>query len=468
MILSILCLGLLQQVAVVARLAVDCDLSPDSNEPQAVHLAFAGNPSSSIAVSFLTCGSGGVPQAQILDESGNVAQTFSGTTSKYYKRHHHDIILSSLSPGSSYKYKVGLAGESSSPTFSFRTAPQSQVDEQMQTFTAAVIGDMGVNNSAATVSRLTERASHLNFTIHLGDVGYADDYHLPLHIEPSSGRSYESVYDLFQHSIEPIASAMPYMVMVGNHDVSCAVTGDLGCPKEQRNFSAYRYRFRMPSMESGASRSLHHNMWYSWQVGGVHFVSLSSESDFPGAPTTPHTFLGGGAGGGFGDQLGWLRRDLAAARANPSVQWIVAMGHRPWYASKSSDWPLWAPHYVQKAFEPLLYEFGVDIYLCAHKHYYERAQAAFQGKPDETRGIVQIVNGAAGNNEGIDKGKGAGSGLIVAANYESQGFGELSVLNSTAMRWRYYQSSDGSVSDELILFARDRHVWEESQTSTYV
>lgn len=439
---------------------VDCDHDTQSTSPQGVHLAYAGSAGHSISISFFTCGTGGTPYVQLLDEPSRPSQTFNGTTSRYYMRQHHDIVASGLEPGLRYRYIVGLVGGSKRGPFTFHTA---SVDE---TFTAVVIGDMGVNNSEATISRLTERASSYNVTIHLGDVGYADDYAVPLHIEKSSGRSYEAVYDLFQRSVEPIASVAPYMVMPGNHDLSCCATGDWGCPKEQRNFSAFRYRFRMPSAESGAHPSSHFNMWYSFQVGSVHFVSVSSETDFPNAPTTPHTRLGGGAGGGFGDQLAWLRRDLSAAQSNPSVKFIVAMGHRPWYSSMPLDWPPLAPRHVQHAFEPLLYEFGVDMWLCGHKHFYERAKAAYAGKVDEARGIVQIVNGAAGNNEGVERG--FGGGLIVASNYATTGYGELSVLNATSLRWRYLLSSDGSVSDELILHARDRRLWRDTASSAYV
>ena len=245
---------------------------------------------------------------------------------------------------------------------------------------------------------------------------------LPLPIEPSSGSSYEAVYDLYQNAIQPFAAAAPYMVAPGNHDVTCHAIGDIGCPQGQRNFSAYRYRFRMPSVESGAvvpplpssmppvanvvlgeagvladsgrenlnlrseggrgrsssSRqgnhragpgnhgvvspavNAHHNMWYSWNVGAVHFVSLSSETDFTGSPTTPHTILGGGAGGGFGDQIAWLEGDLAKAKADPDVSWIVAIGHRTWYSTITIDWPLLSQKHVQKAFEPILHKYGYE------------------------------------------------------------------------------------------------------------
>lgn len=272
------------------------------------------------------------------------------------------MLLTGLQPGTMYTYVVGFTGTEGGGNpqkFSFRTAPSAAAGQGgIGGFTAVVLGDMGVNNSAATLAAVQARIHSYNFTIHVGDISYADDSHLPLNIEPSSGRSYEAVYDLYQRMTEPLASTIPYMVAPGNHDVTCHVTGDEGCPVQQRNFSAYRYRYRMPASEAGvtsawtgdprdskpqghASQALraesainsHHNMWYSWRAGAVHFVSLDTESDFPHAPSTPHTVVGGGAAGGFGDQLGWLRSDLAAARSDPTVTWIVAFGHRPWYAT---------------------------------------------------------------------------------------------------------------------------------------
>lgn len=435
-------------VEVTGRM-VDCDVDPASTEPQGVHLAYAGDASSSMAVSFFTCGKGDTPFLQLLGGKSEVAQTVHGSSSSYYDRAQHLVMVAGLTPGTTYSYVVGLEHGSKSSTFAFSTSARGASQ-----FSAAVIGDMGVNNSAATIAALTKRTRDINFTIHVGDVAYADDCNVPLHIERSAGRGYEAVYDLYQNSIEPFAAAAPYMVMPGNHDVSCHILSDIGCPKELRNFSALNHRFRMPSVESGASTLSHHNMWYSWRVGNVHFVSLSTETDFPGSPTTPHTFVGGGAGGGFGDQLGWLRADLTAARADPLVSWIVAMGHRPWYGTSKMDWPVRAQKKVQASFEPLLREFGVDIWLCGHKHYYERMVGAYRGEANDD-GPVMIINGAAGSNEGIDSSSGVG-GLVAAVGYKEPGYGELSQVNETALRWRFFFSASGSMVDEFVLHPKRR------------
>jgi hypothetical protein len=337
----------------------DCDLVPNSTTPQGLHLAFAGSSSTSIAISFFTCAaaSAGPPFVLLSPEGSLVPTRHNGTSSRVHLRFHHDIVITGLQPGTRYTYRAGVgSGGFTSRAYNFSTAATST-----SSFVAAVIGDMGVNGSAATVSRLS--AASFDAVLHVGDVSYADDANLHI-IEPSSGRGYEAVYDMFQRLMEPITSRAAYMVTPGNHDVTCKSYTNMGCPHGERNFSAFRYRFRMPSAESGASDVEHFNMWYSYRLGGVHFASVSTESDFPHAPTSPHTFIGGGAGGGFGDQIGWLNADLARARADPDVKWIVVVGHRPWYASKSNDWPLRAPEHIQAAFEGLLKQYSVDLYLC--------------------------------------------------------------------------------------------------------
>ena len=144
-------------------------------------------------------------------------------------------------------------------------------------------------------------------------------------------------------------------------------------------------------------------------------------------------------------------RHPAQAKADPAVRFIVAVGHRPWYSSVTIDWPLGAPKRVQAAFEPLLHAAGVDLWLCGHKHFYERTVPAFAGRPT-ANGTVHVVNGAAGNNEGLQPGHAPGkSKLIVASDYTTTGYGELSLLNATALRWRYLRSADGATMDEFVL-----------------
>ena len=454
------CLVLLvSTVAAAPIVSSSCQASPGDTMPRGLHLAFSGaNPGNEMVVSWFSCGlpPTAVPMVEVFaTEHASNGTLHTGKSHRSYKRWQHNVVVSGLTPGTRYFYIAHL-GSSASKRFNFQTVANAPLSFPTNPFTALVVGDLGVNNSEHTRARMAERVGLFNCTIHVGDISYADDSHVAP-IEPSSGSSYEAVYDLFQTEMETVAAFAPYMVSPGNHDVSCSALGDFGCPKALRNFSAFRSRFFMPSIRSGAvdqsGRSVQ-NMWYSFNIAGIHFASISTESDFSHSPTSPHTIIGGGAGGGFGNQLAWLRKDLATARQDPNIKFVVVYGHRPWYSSVKSDWPLHAEEHVQAAFEPIFYEYRVDLYICGHKHFYERTASASNGKENNVNGTVQIINGAAGNNEGVERGHGP-KGLVVAANYADEGFGSLQLVNNgTVLRWQYHLATNGSAVDQVDLTTR--------------
>ncbi|KAL4106881.1 hypothetical protein PRIC1_004920 [Phytophthora ramorum] len=77
------------------------------------------------------------------------------------------------------------------------------------------------------------------------------------------------------------------------------------------------------------------NMWYSLNHGTIHFTSLSSETDYPNAPTNEYTLTN--KIGKFGDQLGWIEADLKKADAKgANVPWIFVGRHRPIYSDLDS------------------------------------------------------------------------------------------------------------------------------------
>ena len=131
------------------------------------------------------------------------------------------------------------------------------------------------------------------------------------------------------------------------------------------------------------------NMWYSVRRGGVHFVSINTETDFPGAEETDtgdghFPFLPAGHFGAPGEYLKWLEADLAQASADPSVRWIIASGHRP-----IEDLPA-----DQQAVISALFKGKVAFYFCGHGHTYIRYPSEAFGD-----GAVHIMPGAAGSDE---------------------------------------------------------------------
>lgn len=157
----------------------------------------------------------------------------------------------------------------------------------------------------------------------------------------------------------------------------------------------------MPTDEAGAVE----NMWYSFENGPVHFVSLLTEVDLGANLTGPiekakHASHGPVVNGPFGapnQQIDWLKRDLASIDRK-KTPWVVAAMHRPYYTSVQipDDYPVW-----QQAFEDILYEHDVDMVLHGHVHTEEIFAPMYNGTIDPNglsnpRAPLYIVQGAAG------------------------------------------------------------------------
>jgi acid phosphatase type 7 len=114
--------------------------------------------------------------------------------------------------------------------------------------------------------------------------------------------------------------------------------------------------------------------YYSYDVGGWHFVVLNSNCDQVGC-------------GWLSRQGSWLRADLA----NHPASCTAAAFHHPLYTSSTADTSTVRP------FWDMLYNAGVDVILSGHAHYYERfAPQRPNGTPDGTYGIREFVVGTGG------------------------------------------------------------------------
>ena len=161
-------------------------------------------------------------------------------------------------------------------------------------------------------------------------------------------------------AIEPVASRVPYMTCPGNHE-------------SRHNFSQYRARFAMPQSQD------YESLWWSIDVGPVHFVSYSTEAYFDEDGKAMNATLA--------RQYTWLESDLAMANANRAERpWIVLQGHRPHYCSDAispeqgcdgeaeiarhgTPTPSGGAYF---AVEPLLHRYGVDLAVFGHVHDYTR------------------------------------------------------------------------------------------------
>ncbi|CAN8104726.1 unnamed protein product [Discula destructiva] len=468
----------------------------------------------------------------------------------------HNIQIEELTPGRTYYYQIAASnGTTKSDVLSFKTASPAGAAKP---FTVGVINDMGYTNAAGTYSNLLKATLNgtLDFIWHGGDISYADDWYsgilpcesdwdvcyngtsssLPPGDYPESYNDplpegeianqggplggdisvvYEANWDLWQQWFNNISMTVPHMVLPGNHEASCAEFDGPGnpltaylnndesnstaastnltyysCPPSQRNFTAFQSRFRAPGPESHGVG----NMWYSYDYGLAHFISLDAETDFANSPEWPFLRdIATGAhpgeshptldetyitdSGPFGridddaiadntayEQYQWLVADLARVD-RAKTPWVVAMAHRPMYSTQVSSYQT----AVRAAWEDVLLRGGVDVYLAGHIHWYERLlplgangtvdaasvvdNSTYYANPGKS--MTHIINGAAGNIESHSTLDGdAIAAYTVVLDYEHYGFGKLTVESEEELTWTYVRGDDGSVGDHLTLKKR--------------
>jgi hypothetical protein len=249
------------------------------------------------------------------------------------------------------------------------------------------------------------------------------------------------------------------MVSPGNHESEChspACLAEVKTAEALRNFTAYNNRWYMPSQESNGVLA----MWYSWNYGPAHFVSINTETDFKGAGEE-HTgdsgipWLPAGGFGSEGEYLAWVEADLKAAseaRTNGTGRaWLIAGGHRPY-----ND--------VKDTMESLFLKYGVDMYVSGHGHSYLRSVPS-SSKSIETQHNSTVIKGAASpvwimvggagceemaqGETVIEPGTAApiGAEAVKSSRYAT---GVLE-MNQTALYWRVIDSVDGSLIDEVTI-----------------
>jgi len=343
-----------------------------------VHIAFAGEGGMRVAWFTWNAAESAVRYGT---KSGALTQTANATdAARQYldgRGFHHSCKLSGLKADTVYFYKPGSpAGGFTTEEFSFRTALAPKSDAA---FSVSVFGDMGYEDSAQrpmlihgidglvetwsaqfSLNRLEtmQAAGQFDWVWHLGDIGYMDDsFAHSIGVE----LSYDEAYNGYANWIQKLTSRQAYMVSPGNHESECHSPECLlhidSIGKSLSNFSAYNARWHMPGIESSARAK--QSMWYSWDYGSVHFVSINSETDWPGAEEQKEgdghfSKLPAGGFGQAGEYLAWLQQDLEKAyKSREATGWpkyIVAGGHRPYDDIKTVHTDLFAAY-------------GVDLYM---------------------------------------------------------------------------------------------------------
>lgn len=142
------------------------------------------------------------------------------------------------------------------------------------------------------------------------------------------------------------------------------------------------------------------NMFYSWNAGFAHFISISSESPIDTAYISDI-------------EIYFIESDLTAATNKNSLQscpWIIAHFHRPMYCSNdkaclgSSGNEYGNAVYLKKQLEEVFMKYHVNLVLQGHVHAYERSYPVYNETLVSTNYLspaapTYILQGASGNRE---------------------------------------------------------------------
>ncbi|KAJ4731234.1 Purple acid phosphatase [Rhynchospora pubera] len=363
----------------------------DGTSPQQVHVSIVGT--NNMRVSWIT--KRDAPATVEYGTSpGKYSSSANGNTTSYsyllYKSGQiHDVIIGPLDPDTVYYYRCS---GSSSKEFSFKTPPSNLP------INFVVVGDLGQTGwTQTTLDHIG--AMPYDMLLLPGDLSYVDYF--------------QSYWDNFGRLVEPLASARPWMVTQGNHEIEKI---PLIHPKP---FVAYNARWTMPfSLSSSPS-----NLFYSFDVASsVHVIMLGFYADY----------------GTDSDQYKWLQSDLAKVDRN-KTPWLIALIHAPWYNTNEAHQN--EGEDMRRAIEPLLHGAGVDVVFAGHVHAYERFTRVYNQKADPC-GPVHITIGDGGNIEGLAKNYQSPQPAISLFREASFGHGRFYVVNSTHALWTWHQNDD--------------------------
>lgn len=193
------------------------------------------------------------------------------------------------------------------------------------------------------------------------------------------------------------ARKRPWMPAAGNHENEFG-NGPIG-------YQAYQTYFLLPYADGQTDTT--RGLWYSFTVGSVRVISLANDDV---------VYQDGGnsyvRGYSEGAQKAWLEKELAAARGDRDIDWIVVCMHQ--VAISTVDKFNGADLGIRQEWVPLFDKYGVDLVVCGHEHHYERSHPIRGAEPNLTltpipaatatdvidtgRGTVHMVIGGGGTS----------------------------------------------------------------------
>lgn len=281
--------------------------------------------------------------------------------------------LSGLTPDTDYVYAA--AHDGTDPQLgTLRTGPSGRKPFRFTSFGDQANPAVGNNMNSAAAGDTTvaiERMTPL-FNLVNGDLCYAN-------LAQDRIRTWS---DWFANNSRS-ARYRPWMPAAGNHENELG-NGPIG-------YGAYQTYFSVP--DSGASSELS-GLWYSFTAGSVRVISLNN--DDIAYQDAGNSYVHGYSGG---EQKRWLTAELAAARRDAGIDWVVVCMHQTAISTAKANG---ADLGIRQEWLPLFDQYQVDLVLCGHEHHYERSHPLRGTMGTDTRTPIPVET----RNDVIDATKG--------------------------------------------------------------
>lgn len=285
----------------------------------------------------------------------------------------HTVQLSGLSPLTEYYYAVGNSTQilSGPQNHRFRTHPVNGESAPVRVW---AIGDFGKGNvEQVDVKNAYEAYTdtvETNVWIWLGDNVY------------DTGKDNEYQTKLFQLTgFKDVFNYLPFWPSPGNHDYDevWAESTFFGIPYSNIPLNEHEGPYfdlvDVPQQGEAGGFPSQLEVYYSFDYGDVHFLSLNSELwDFTQTLN------------GINQMKTWIEQDLI----QNDKTFTIAYFHQPPYSKGSHDSDA-VQELVMKAMRehliPLLESYDVDLVVCGHSHVFERSH---------------LIHGHYGNSSTLD------------------------------------------------------------------
>ncbi|XP_047310374.1 probable inactive purple acid phosphatase 27 [Impatiens glandulifera] len=350
----------------------------------------------------------------------------------------HTSFLRDLWPNTVYNYKMGhllLNGSYVwSKLYSFKASPYPGQESLQRVI---IFGDMGkaerdgsneFNNfqpgSLNTTDQLIKDLKNIDIVFHIGDISYANGY--------------LSQWDQFTSQIEPVASAVPYMIASGNHERDWPDTGSFYNTSDSGGECGVlsETMFYVPA-ENRAKP------WYEVNYGMFKFCIADTEHDWREGS----------------EQYRFIEKCFASADRK-NQPWLIFAAHRVLGYSSDKYYGLegsFAEPMARDNLQKLWQRYKVDIAFYGHVHNYERTCPIYQNHcvNSETshysgvvKGTIHIVAGGGGCAK--SEFSNVNTSWSVYKDYD-YGFGKLTAFNQSSLLFEYKKSSDGKVYDSFTI-----------------